>query len=99
MTLSTDLKSFITKVTTPSVAKPVEVAPSEPQPKSTFSLKSSSQEESKARDNVDLPYFIGENTEAEDKINGNFKSKLFTVDEEDRLEVSFIFILKIIIMV
>lgn len=49
-------------------------------PESSFSLKHATEAENKARNNVDLPYFIGEKEDV-----GN-KSKLFEVDESDRLE-------------
>lgn len=46
--------------------KPVE---DNKQPESTFSLATKNAAESKARDNVELPYFIGENKEVPVKYN------------------------------
>lgn len=50
-------------------------------PESTFSLGVANQAEKAARDNVELPYFIGENDPHVDK------SKLFVVDDSDRAEL------------
>jgi hypothetical protein len=71
-------KYFINDQIAPKILQSAE---EEKMPESTFSLKHATDAENKARDNVELPYFIGEREDV-----GN-KSKLFEVDEQDRLEV------------
>jgi len=69
LVLATSLKTSITKVST---YRKEEVKVDQAKPESTFSLKSTSTEAA-ARDNVELPYFIGEG--------------LIEVDQEDRDDI------------
>ncbi|CAI2375779.1 unnamed protein product [Moneuplotes crassus] len=77
--LETTLSSLITTITEYKEPE-AEEEKKEDLPQSTFSLKSQNNAESQARDNVELPYFVGENED-----NGD-KSNLFTVDDEDKIE-------------